>query len=69
MLMAANFDFQLHDDEKAFDRAKKRIDRLLQGASLRRAGHFAGSNLHTSSPTARISSSALLLSTTPGRIR
>lgn len=33
MLMAANFDFQLHDDEKAFDRAKKGIDRLLQGAA------------------------------------
>jgi len=33
MLMAANFDFQLHDDQKAFDRAKKGIDRLLRAAS------------------------------------
>lgn len=33
MLMAANFDFQLHDDKKAFDRAKKGIERLLHHAS------------------------------------
>lgn len=33
LLMAANFDNKLHDDDKAFDRAKLGIDRLLQAAS------------------------------------